>query len=157
MTGDGWWAETSHPEPDLAQGDLVVGLDVPRLATPIDAPVDHVDIETVTPDVIVLTQTCDLEHGKQADVLVGRVVSWESFVATQMQAGNEAVRSKQFAKNLRNGAVPPLHLLRYHEGTPQLSWSLVVFRELQTVARDTLTRHVEQQPQRLRLRSPYRE
>lgn len=155
MTADGWWAETRGP--DLAQGDLVAGLAVPRVATPVDAAVDHVDVETVTLDVIVLTQTCDLEHGKQPDVLVGRVVSWESFVAAQLQGGNEAVRSSQFAKNLRNGAVPPLHLLRYHEGAPQLSWSLVVFRELQTVPRDMLTRHVEQQPQRLRLRSPYRE
>lgn len=157
MTATGWWEEVTGRE--LAQGDVLPGLEVPR----VPALPDHgagraeIEVETVDLDVIVLTQTCDLEHAKQEEVLVGRVISWTDFVTAQVAAGNEAVRSRQFARNLRNGTIPPLHLLRHHDGDPALPWALVHFRELHTMARDRLEDDAARQRTRLRLRSPYRE
>lgn len=157
MTATGWWEEVAGSE--LAQGDVLAEVEVPRVP---ELPTDEahraeIDVETVDLDVIVLTQTCDLEHAKQEEVLVGRVVSWIDFAVAQVAAGNQAIRSREFARNLRNGTIPPLHLLRPHDGDPVLPWSLVHFRELHTVARSQLQRHAGRQSSRLRLRSPYRE
>lgn len=138
---------------------MLSGVEVPRVSgLPHDgADRDELDVETVDLDVIVLTQTCDLEHAEQEEVLVGRVVSWVDFAVAQVAAGNQAVRSREFARNLRNGTIPPLHLLRAHDGDPALARSLVHFRELHTLARSQLQRHAGRQRTRLRLRSPYRE
>ena len=159
MTATGWWAVVTGRE--LSQGDVLPGLEVPRVPALPDHGAGRAEIEvvveTVDLDVIVLTQTCDLEHAKQEEVLVGRVVTWIDFVAAQVAAGNQAVRSREFARNLRNGTIPPLHLLRHHDGDPALPWSLVHFRELHTVARSQLEGHAARQHTRLRLHSPYRE
>lgn len=157
MTTAGWWEEVTGS--DLAQGDMLDGVEVP-LVTPLPddgAGQAEIEVETVDFDVIVLTQTCDLEHAKQEEILVARVVSWIDFAAAQVTAGNQAVRSREFARNLRNGTIPPLHLLRPHDGDPTLPWSLVHFRELHTLARSQLQHHAGRQRTRLRLLSPYRE
>jgi hypothetical protein len=51
-------------------------------------------------DGIIVTQTCDLENTKVANILLARVTSWADFAAAQFVAGNTAVKSSGFRRSL---------------------------------------------------------
>ena len=57
----------------------------------------------------------------------------------------------------KRGAVFNLALLPDREDEPATDWSVVNFRELYTLPRDIITRHVAFQRERLRLTPPHRE
>lgn len=120
-------------------------------------PTVHTRIQTI--DAITVTQTCDLENAKVRNILLARVVRWADFAAAQFAAGNTAVKSSAFRRNLIRGDIPPLTLLHEREAQPSLDWSIVDFRELYVADRDRIDAFVDQpgNRRRLRLTSPYKE
>lgn len=144
----------------LYQGDLlkdcpVFVLDGP-LAWPL--PIDsNLDIGAKTLDLVVMTQSCDLENDKIEDVLLARVVHWQEVVRIEVQRGNEAVRSSKFRKLLVDGNVPGLSLLHKRDQPPALPWSVVDFRKLFTLPIRFAKQFAASSGPRLRLCSPYRE
>ena len=152
-----WWTATAGDGHE--QGDLLRSLPVVQ--------VDEVDLtgdakvvtRVQTMDAIIVTQTCDLENTKIRNILLARVVAWEDFAAAQPAAGNTAVTSSGFGRNLIRGDIPPLALLHERRAQPQLPWSIVDFRELHVISRAQLDDFVDQpgHRRRLRLRSPYKE
>lgn len=137
------------------QGDLLCNLPVPTV-THLITDGDRPEVTHDRIDVIVVTQTCDLDNVKIRTVLLARVVSWRNFAAAQFAAGNRAVMSSAYLANLIRGDIPPLTLLHQRTEAPALPWSVCDLRELSTVDRAHLE-HVTTQPgsrQRLRLRSP---
>ncbi|MGA0830385.1 MAG: hypothetical protein ACO3RG_02990 [Nitriliruptoraceae bacterium] len=153
-----WWATTSGPE--LEQGDLLRDLPVVRVGgVDMEGGAATVRSEVEVLDAIVVTQTCDLVDDKVGTVLVARVVGWADFVAAQVAAGNQAVRSAAFRRGLVRGDVPPLTLLHARDAAPTLPWSVVDLRELHVVERGRIDEHVARPDHRprLRLTSPYRE
>ena len=153
-----WWTATSGPGHE--QGDLLR-----------DFPVVHVESVQVAGDMaevrsrvefvdgIIVTQTCDLENAKIANILLARVTTWADFAAAQFAAGNTAVKSSSFRRNLVRGDIPPLMLLHARQPQPPLDWSVVDFRELHVVDRDRIDEFVGQPGSRRRLRlvPPYKE
>jgi hypothetical protein len=127
-----WWtAATGHGH---EQGDLLRGLPVVHVdEVDLDGPTVRTRIQTI--DAIIVTQTCDLENAKVRNILLARVVSWANFAAAQFAAGNTAVRSSTFRRNLIRGDMPPLMLLHERQTQPSLGWSIVDFRELHVVER----------------------
>ena len=153
-----WWATTSGPE--LEQGDLLRDLPVVRVSgVDLESGAATVRSEAEVLDAIVVTQTCDLVNDKGGTVLLARVIGWPAFVAVQVEAGNEAVRSAAFRRSLVRGDVPPLTLLHARDAAPTLPWSVVDLRELHVVERGRIDEQVARRDHRpwLRLTSPYRE
>jgi len=108
-------------------------------------------------DLIVLTQSCDLENNKVEEVLLARVVAWPDVVRDEVRRGNETIKSGKFRKQLIEGAIPALSLLHKREQEPRLAWSVVAFHWLSTLPKPFLSSFAASLSPRPRLRSPYRE
>ena len=122
-----WWTATAgdgHEQGDLLRSLPVVQVD--ELDLTGDAKV-VTRIQTI--DAIIVTQTCDLENVRIRNILLARVVAWEDFAAARFAAGNTAVRSSSFRRNLIRGDIPPLALLHERDAQPQLTWSITVMDE----------------------------
>lgn len=139
----------------LEQGDLL--LDIPIFSTRVAANGDvQVEIELV--DVVIITQTCDLDNDKVDHVLVAGAQPWPSFANGQYAVGNTAVKSGSFHTNLIRGNIPALTLLATADNTtPAIDWTIVDFRDLAVIQRSDVDDYVRGTPNRLRLRSPYKE
>ncbi len=153
-----WWTATSGPGHE--RGDLLRDFPVVRVES-VDVSGDTAEVASRVEviDAIVVTQTCDLENAKVANILLARVTTWADFAAAQFAAGNTAVKSGSFRRNLIRGDIPPLMLLHAREPQPPLDWSVVDFRELHVVDRAMIDEFVGQPGSRRRLRliSPYKE
>src|SRR5438093_7955493 len=88
---------------DLFQGDLlkncpafvITGLSgwpVPR-----ESPVG---VEGHVFDLVVMTQSCDLENDRVRDVLLAQLVPWPEMVRREVARGSEFVKSSKFRKLL---------------------------------------------------------
>jgi hypothetical protein len=152
-----WYEVISAPS--LLQGDIVFGCPVPFFAGTWTFPLDPKDVayQMMPMDLVVLTQSCDLENNKIDHVLVARVIAWHTTVLHETQDGNPAIKSRDFRRKLIDGAIPGLSLLHKHEGTPMLEWSVVNFHRLYTLPKSFLEQYAKSVGPRLRLRSPYRE
>jgi hypothetical protein len=151
-----WWTAVSGL--DHEQGDLLAGFPVHRVLGSLTDPsttqirIDHIDG-------IIVTQSCDLANTKTRTILIGRVITWKAYAQAQYRAGNTAVKSEVYLKNLIAGGIPPLALLHERTTRPTLDWSVADFRELYSIDRNDLDAFIARPgtKQRLRLNSPYKE
>jgi len=142
----------------LEQGDLLPGCRVPIAIE--TAPVEEgatFDVDVRVVDLVVLTQSCDLEHDKVSTLLLGRVYTWEAVVESEISRGNQKIKSKDTRVQLQRGAVPNFCLLHRRTQPPELTWSVVDFHQLHTLSAAAVRKHAEELGPRLRLRSPYKE
>ena len=157
MTETSWYEVVTGAS--LMQGDILFDCPVTVITGPWKFPFDATEtaFETLQVNVIVITQSCDLEHSRTKFVLLAPVTDWALTARREYQAGNTAVRSRDFRRKLIEGAIPGPSLLHKHDGPPPLDWSVVNFHRLCTLPRDFLTQYAASVGPRLRLRSPYRE
>lgn len=94
---------------ELEQGDLVPRCPIYRVGTAASGS-GEVDAIEELHDVVVLTQTCDLENDKVDDVLLARVVSYEDLVRADGER-NPHLRGKGFRKAAVDGNLPAQFLL----------------------------------------------
>ncbi|HTU89736.1 MAG TPA: hypothetical protein VMF69_06550 [Gemmataceae bacterium] len=144
----------------LFQGDILLHCPVFVIAAELSWPQSsnaplEVDIKDL--DLIVMTQTCDLQNNKVEDVLLAQMVAWPQVVSAEVQKGNPSVQSRNFRKQLVEGNIPGFSLLHKREEEPSLPWSVVDFHRLFTLPKAFLSRFAASLGPRLRLRSPYRE
>src|SRR3954468_16065139 len=102
MNDDAWFEICSGAL--LMQGDVLQGCEIlrPRPANVDGGSEIEADIETV--DVIVITQSCDLEHpGKIDDVLLAQISSYDDLVAESKKQGKSDISSKGFRKKCVRG------------------------------------------------------
>ncbi len=159
MTDADWFDVCTGP--DLMQGDILLGCGVlrPRQAEGASGPTDieaYIDVV----DVIIVTQSCDLEQGKVDNVLLAKVDSYDSIVAQSVrEQRNDHIgkAGKKFRENCIRNNFPNYSLLKAFAGTPPLPWSLVDFRALYILPKGIAAEHALKVGDRLRLRSPYRE
>jgi hypothetical protein len=141
------WSEINGP--DLAQGDLITEIVVPRVRPdfPTDTAIDAIEI-----DAIVATQSCDLVNSKTPNGVLVRASRLSEFEAT----------NAHYASNRRNwnlvlrGGVHALYLLP-SENKPENRdemW-VVDFREVYSVPIPYLKARAIDLGDRARLRSPY--
>jgi hypothetical protein len=148
------WFEVYHGS-QLMQGDVLFACEVMHWQAIPDGQTDEVHYDAVATDVIVLTQSCDLEHeGKTEFVLLAEVVNYDALVASDP---NSKYAAKSFRVNCARGRIPQLALLPPFDGPPEITWSLVDFSHLYTMPKAFVEGHAASAGQRLRMRSPYRE
>jgi len=138
-------------------GDILTDfpIPVPNASDLFDPPNENTVRGTIeTYDVIILTQSCDLEHGgKVANVLVCPLFEY-SQAATK---ANMRINAEEFGR-IRRGHRPPYHLLEACAiPNYQSEHRIVHFGMINTTYFDNLRIYTQNHPERLRLLSPYRE
>ncbi len=150
---DSWYEVVAGPV--LHQGDLISACPVLRVDSTAEVS-GEVEVIEEAHDVVVLTQTCDLQNEKVESVLVAAVRDYRALVA-QEGASNAMLRSKDFRKAAVRGNLPSYSLLQEREEHPQLGWSLVDFHHLFSVRKSLLQSTATALGDRLRMVPPYRE
>ena len=145
-----WWDFVEEAE--LRQGDYLVGCIVPKM--PADfAPPEPQAVVTFTAapvDIILVTQSCDLQNAKVKVVAGCPIYRVEEF--------DQRLGTKGDWESVRRGNRPALHLLSSCEDPDDsASVRVVDFREIVSLPIGYLTRRAVQLGRRPRLRSPYLE
>ena len=143
----------------LMQGDVLMACPVSVIAGPWKLPLDPKEtvFETKITSLLIMTQSCDLENDKTEFVLCATITDWATNVRTEINAGNTAIKSRDFRKKVIDGNIPGLSLLHKHESSPRLEWSVANFHRLYTLPKAFLQEYAQSVGPRLRLLSPYRE
>jgi len=148
-----FWTTTAGPK--LAQGDwlpncllpvfpadLEYGENAPAISTPIDRT-----------DLIVVTQSCDLENEKVSFVALCPIHSLDAF-----EAVNPECKKKSFWETVRKGRVEALHLLASPTTPVNNRAALVVdFGHIISLPLAYAAQHAMEPGERWRLQSPYLE
>jgi hypothetical protein len=146
---------------NLRQGDLLSGCWIPRFPADFsDARDETRVIQADEADLIVITQSCDLEQGKTS--LVAMCPVWSIPAFEQAQANLGQTRSARvwadYWNNVRKGRSPTLHLLASPTAPSDPRAALLVdFRAIYSLPLDYLVRRAGQIGDRWRLRSPFLE
>lgn len=92
----------------LNQGDLLRGLTIPtvRETFPDQDAQGNVPVDTIQSDIIIMSQTCDLELGKLPNVITAQV-----FSVAEFEAKNPDYKTKGKWTHVVRGRVESLHLL----------------------------------------------
>lgn len=144
----------------LMQGDVIRDCPIirPTAPWPYPNPLEvAVEVEAEIFDLLIVSQSCDLENKKVDAVLAAEIVDYRALVEVEKKRGNEFIASKNFRKACIDGNIPGYALLHERDGAPEMEWSLVDFYSLHAIPRPFLERHAETLGGRLRLCSPYRE
>ncbi|MCX6831974.1 MAG: hypothetical protein NT028_07550 [candidate division Zixibacteria bacterium] len=137
----------------LVQGDLVLSCPIFVPSDPSTVGEDVIPGEIVDYDVIVMSQSCDLEYNKIELVLVCPVHTLDEFAEE-----NPAYRDPNQKEAIRRGYVAGLHLLNQCAHSSFESKFLVVdFRNVYGVQYGFLKEFVAKAGDRVRLLPPYRE
>lgn len=152
---------TAVHEASLRQGDWLPGCWIPTFP---DDFATNTESTRVIPadqaDLIVITQTCDLEHAKTTLIALCPVWSIPDFEQAQaVQGRGKSTKGWQdFWNNVRKGRSPTLHLLASPTTPAEARAALLVdFRAIYSLPSGYLTRHAGRLGDRWRLRSPYLE
>ncbi len=136
----------------LWQGDYLLNCPVPAL-TEIPNDTEAQSFPVSVYDLIVMTQSCDLENGKAAFVALCPI-----YTLAEFEEANPSFSRKGEWENVRKGRIEGLHLLGSLRDLTNNRESLVVdFREIYSLPFDFLSQHAEQQGERWRLNSPFLE
>ena len=147
------WYETVEGD-SLAQGDLLRGY---KIVIPKTLPGEEtVPFEAKTFDLVVMTQTCDIEEGKVTSVLL--CPWWElwSFIDAAKAKGENW--GKDIRDDLRKGNIPGYHLLNEaSQDGLNIGLGVVDFHEIYTTPTELVREFAKVIEKRLRLLPPYRE
>jgi len=117
---------------------------------------EDVEVEINELDLVVLTQTCDLENDKVDEVLVAVVLSYEDLILRE-GTKNPYLKSSRWRKAVERGDVPGYCLLIENPGEPSLGWSIADFHHLFSLPKPYVAAFAATIGRRLRVISPYRE
>jgi len=147
---DSYWIPVN--EPTLRQGDYLRDCRVPLFldpsvkSVPVDIPVDEYDL-------IVLTQSCDLDHGK-----IRLVAMCPIFPIADFEKTNPDFQKKGKWNDVRKGRVEGLHILGSPLNPDNNREALVVdFRQIYSLPYEYLLKHAAQLGSRWRLKPPFLE
>lgn len=145
-----WWALVDGSA-TLAQGDVLE--DCPVLIPVAEMESDTPQAAVQTYDVVVMTQSCELEQNRADLVLVCPL-------QPLAEAGNQepSLFRGKGRERLRRGEYPGYHLLnKATTGTISRDYAIVDFRNVYGVPLPFLREFARQRDKRLRLLPPYRE
>lgn len=149
------WYETIEGE-EIEQGDLLVGFEVfvpSQISTPDSTEISG---ELQTFDFVLMTQTCDIQHGKVRSLLLCPFWDLWKFIERAKAQGENWGRNQREA--LRRGNLPGYHLLNENvQDGITIGLIVVDFHEVHTAPTDRVREFARHFGKRLRLRSPYKE
>lgn len=152
MTIEPFWMQVN--ESDLRQGDYLTNCFVPVSFFEASSLEEQgLEVEVQERDLIVLTQSCDLENKKVRLVSLCPIYTLPEFEAVN----SDFIRKGKW-NEVRKGRVEGLHLLASPIDPVNSRGALVVdFAEIYSLPFNYLTQHATQLDQRWRLKSPFLE
>ena len=154
-----WYKICEADDQSLEQGDFV--LDCPIVIPPEELNEEEiVDIDVQKIDSIVLSQSCDLQHGKINNVLVCPFYPLSYWLTSLLGEDASKKAKKKEVDKLRKGHFPAYHLLNQdHENNFLEDYQVVDFRNVYGVHFDVLKSIITEDDSRNRLRllPPYKE
>jgi hypothetical protein len=144
--------------PSLAQGDWLPRSPIPMFGPDFGAVAagetrDHAPVPIKLGDLIVMTQSCDLEQKKALLVACCRITTLDDFERTNPKAAKQG-----WWEAVRQGRVEGLHLLASPTDPQNNRAALAVdFRQIFSLPVDYLEVHARALGERSRLASPYLE
>lgn len=147
-----WYTEIQNSR-EIEQGDLIP--QCPLVVPPDDFTEDTVaDVNIITADVVILSQSCDLVNDKLDIVLVCPHYSYEEFYNNLL---NKNIPKKaKFKKHLQEGRHPGYHLLARSSGHFE-DLQVVDFKNVYGIKLEALRNIAKSKGNRIRLLPPYRE
>lgn len=151
-----WYTKLVKQDYSLLQGDLINNC--PILIPPKKIEENNeIIIDIKEYDVVIISQSCDLEQNKLDIVLVCPYEPF-SFVVSKLPKHEQSKRAKtSFYKQLKQGLQPNYHLLNKKEDFGISEHLVVDFRNVYGVHLEFLKEHVKNSNDRIRLLPPYRE
>lgn len=146
--------------PRLAQGDLLRGCLWPDYSelTDLLKSGEPVSVATVEGDLIVVSQSCDLEAKKVDFVACCPVDSLRSFLSVAEDQAELSNKQKNKAEKIRKGEQYAFHLLQSPDGSADQTRCLVAdFGQIISLPIDYATNYLVANPDSVRLNSPYLE
>jgi hypothetical protein len=153
MPIESYWENVSGAK--LRQGDYIFNCPVPVFAEQFPERQNEIEIAVDIEfyDLIVVTQSCDLEQNKIRLVAMCPIYSLENYEAINV----EFVRKGRW-EEVRKGRIEGLYLLSSTTNPENNRECLVVdFREIYSLPFEFLTKHADSLESRRRLKSPYLE
>lgn len=143
----------AHQGSDLAQGDMLSNCLVPTFNPQFGKGGDSESVPVSRGDLIVVTQTCDLQNAKARFVALCPIFTLDQFEST-----NTKFKSKGAWEEVRKGRREGLHMLAGTDEPQNNRKAFVVdFRQIYSLPFDYLAGHAEQLGIRWRLQSPFLE
>lgn len=140
----------------LEQADILLRCPVARVEVAQFPLPDELDVTSSELDLIVLTQSCDLENKKVEEVLFAAVFDYAAMALREAER-NPAVRSKKWRTAVIRGDTPSYSLLPERTEPPAIGWSIVDFHHLFSLPKAYAESFADASGERLRLVAPYRE
>lgn len=145
------WYEMVEGNEPISQGDFITTC--PIITPPKSIKLGKVAAEVIEYDVVVMSQSCDLEYKKLDLVLVCPI-----WLLNEFENGKDFFKSKNGKEALRQGHVPGYHLLNEcKESGFERNYSVVDFRNVYSIPFDFIVDFAKEKGKRLRLLPPYRE
>lgn len=148
------WYKKLEVNKSLQQGELIK--DLPILMPPKKIEQEQNGKFKVTPnitkkDVIILSQSCDLEQDKIKIITICPFVT-----LSELEKNNNIFSDINKKEDLRRGYFPYLHLLdKVSDKNFNNELLIVNFRNIYTTNNEYLKKFVSEQPERIALKSPY--
>lgn len=151
MTVEPFWVQVS--EGALRQGDYLPGCLIPTFGPDFGLSAGPIEVAADTADLIVVTQSCDLEQRK-----VRLVAACPIFSLAEFEVVNPAFTRKARWNEVLKGRIEGLHLLASPTLPEDNRQALVVdFREIYSLSHEYLADHAARLGPRWRLRPPFLE
>jgi len=146
------WYEIAEGN-SLEQGDILKGCPI-IVPTPVFPPPTNIIVDVQTFDIIIMTQSCDLENEKVQDIIV--CPHWDLKEAGQMDS---ALGKKDTWKLILKGQRYQYAMLEQWKGDEGISMGIriVDFGRIFSLPRNFVMQFAASKGKRLRLRPPYRE
>ena len=137
----------------MAQGDFLIGCPIPSFPADFGDGTGLQNVPFRDGDLIVVTQSCDLENRKAPLVALCPI-----FGVSALAAVDGKFHKAKELDNLRKGRYEALHMLASPENPLDNRGALIVdFRQIYSLPYDYLTAHAVRVGQRWRLQSPFLE
>ena len=148
---ESFWLQVDEGE--LRQGDYLPGCSIPVVGPAFAVVGEPHEIRTDQGDLIIVTQSCDLEQRK-----VRLVAGCPIFPLAEFEAVNPAFARKGRWNEVLKGRIEGLHLLASPTAPEENRQALVVdFREIFSLPHDYLADHAKRLGPRWRLKPPFLE
>jgi len=145
------WYSNIEADKNLEQGDFV--LNCPIINPPLSANIEEwKDFTVTTYDIVILTQSCDLQNKKINLVQVCPFYTLKEFCETNPNFDN--YKSKE---TIRRGYLPGYHLLDNCKFLPNDDFLIVDFKNTYSISFEFIENYKNQEEKRIRLLSPYKE
>ena len=150
MIAETFWEKVA--EANLRQGDYLMNCPVPVY---VEIPQENLSLEIQIgfSNLIVVTQSCDLENGKNE---LGALCP--IYTLAEFEKENPKAAQKDFWEQVRKAKIEGFHLLSPFENPENNRECLVVdFREIYSLPFKFLSKHADTMENRWRLKPPYLE